>query len=992
MKKIILISLSICCSFQFLLAQPKLVEKIDKKGNEVVIPYEKYTLPNGLTIVIHEDNSDPAVYVDVTYHVGSAREEIGRSGFAHFFEHMMFQGSDHVGDDQHFKIVSEAGGNLNGTTNSDRTNYFETMPSNQLEIALWLEADRMGFLLDAVTQKKFEIQRSTVKNERGQNYDNRPYGLVNEKTYQAMYPYGHPYSWSTIGYLEDLDRVNVDDLKAFFLRWYGPNNATLTVAGDVKVEQVLKLAEKYFGPILPGPAVKNQVPMEVKLDKDRYISYEDNIKFPLLQLAYPTVPARHADEAALDILAEVFGQSKNSVIYQNLVKSQKTVQSSAEHGCRELSGSFEISAIASPGNSLVDIEKIIRNSMDEFEKKGISDEDLKRFKASYEANTINGLNSVRGKGAQLAYYQTFTGNPNYIKNDLARYMNVSKEDVMRVYKKYIKGKSAVILSVYPKGKAEMKAHEDNFTPPVINPNDANHAEYKGLVYKKATDNFDRSVKPQAGDNPVVKVPDLWKANFDNGLKIIGTRSDEIPSVTLQLTIEAGHRLETKEKAGTAQLLADIMQESTQNYSSEQMEDALAKLGSSISISAGANEIAVSVSSLTKNLDATLKLAEEILFHPKFDKEDFDLVKTQKLQAISNQVTQPVVVANNIFNKLLYGENSIMSVPAGGTTASVNSISLEDLKKYYESYFSPNISSLVVVGDITKDELLSKISFLKNWQNKKVVAPKDEAAPIVDKTRIYLINKDKAAQSEIRIGYMAMPFDATGEFYKSNLMNFVLGGAFNSRINMNLREDKGFTYGARSTFNGSKYVGPFVASAGVRANATDSSMVEFMKELSNYAASGITDEELAFTKSSIGLSDALKYETPGQKAVFLKRISDYDLSADFVDQQNNILKSISKEEIAKLAKEKLTLDKMVITIVGDKKLVYDGLAKLGYEIIELDADGKVLYDKNNQPLYPGDKKKKKGLMRIGPFFLSPIALISHNYNHPKKIFRCWVREL
>lgn len=955
MKKIILLGTCLIASLSILTAQPKLIEKVAKQGNEVVIPYEKYVLPNGLTIVIHEDHSDPAVYVDVTYHVGSAREEIGRSGFAHFFEHMMFQGSDHVGDDQHFKIVSEAGGNLNGTTNSDRTNYFETMPSNQLEIALWLEADRMGFLLDAVTQKKFEIQRSTVKNERGQNYDNRPYGLVNEKLYQAMYPYGHPYSWSTIGYLADLDRVDVTDLKQFFLRWYGPNNATLTVAGDVKPAEVLKLAEKYFGSIPQCPAVKNQVPVEVKLDKDRYISYEDNIKFPLIVLAYPTIQARHADEAALDILAEVFGQSKNSVIYQNLVKTQKTVQSNAEHGCRELSGSFEVSAVASPGNSLADIEKIIRSSMEEFEKKGVSDEDLKRFKASYEANTINGLNSVRGKGAQLAFYQTFTGNPNFIKDDMARYLKVTKEDVMRVYKQYVKNKPAVILSVYPKGKADMKAHADNFTPPVINPNDADHAEYKGLVYKKAIDTFDRSKKPLAGDNPVVKVPELWKETFGNGLKIIGSQSDEIPSVTLQLTIEAGHRLEEKAKSGIAQIMGDIMKESTQNYTAEQMEDALAKLGSSIDIASGANELTVTISSLTKNLDATLKLAEEILFRPKFDKEDFDLVKTQKLQAIANQVTQPVVVANNVFNKLLYGDNSIMSIPAGGTTASVTSISLEDLKAYYEKNFSPNISSLVVVGDISKDAVVKKLDFLKNWKSKNVVLPKEDPIPTVDKTKIYLINKDKAAQSEIRIGYMSMPYDATGDFYKSNLMNFTLGGAFNSRINMNLREDKGYTYGARSSYNGGKYTGPFIASAGVRADATDSSMVEFIKEINNYSAAGITDEELAFTKNSIGLSDALKYETPAQKAVFLKRISDYNLSADFVDKQNNILKDISKDEINRLAKDKLPMEKMVITVVGDKKLVYDGLSKLGYEIIEMDADGKVLNDKNNQPLYPGDKK-------------------------------------
>ena len=593
--------------------------------------------------------------------------------------------------------------------------------------------------------------------------------------------------------------------------------------------------------------------------------------------------------------------------------------------------------------------------MDEFEKKGVTEDDLKRYKAVYESYTINALNSVRGKGAQLAYYQTFTSNPDYIKTDLKRYLSVSKEDVMRVYKQYIKNKGSVILSVYPKGKPEMKAHEDNFTPPVINPADADHAEYKGLTYKKAIDTFDRSKMPQAGDNPIVKVPELWKESFGNGLKIIGTKSDEIPTITLQLTIEAGHRLEEKSKAGVAQLLGDIMQESTQNYSAEQMEDLLAKLGSSISVASGPNEISVTISALSKNIDATLKLAEEILFRPKFDKEDFDLVKTQKLQAIANQVTQPVVVANNIFNKLLYGENSIMSIPAGGTTASVTSITVEDVKAYYEKNFSPNISSLVVVGDISKDVLLPKIEFLKNWKSKNVQLPKDDPIQAIDKTKIYLINKDKAAQSEIRIGYMSMPYDATGEYYKSTLMNFTLGGAFNSRINMNLREDKGFTYGARTAFNGGKYAGPFVASAGVRADATDSSMVEFMKEINNYSGTGITEEELSFTKKSIGLSDALKYETPAQKAVFLKRISDYNLTTDFVEKQNNILKNITKEEINQLAKEKLPLEKMVITVVGDKKLVYDGLLKLGYEIIELDADGKVLYDKNNQPLYPTDKK-------------------------------------
>ena len=308
-------------------SQAKLEQKVVKKGNEIVIPFEKYVLPNGLTVIVSEDHSDPVVHVDVTYHVGSAREEIGKSGFAHFFEHMMFEGSDHVADKEHFKVVTESGGTLNGSTNRDRTNYFETVPSNQLEKMLWLESDRMGFLLDAVTQQKFEIQRATVKNERGQNYDNRPYGLAGEVTSKALYPYGHPYSWLTIGYVKDLNRVGVNDLKNFFLRWYGPNNATLTIAGDVNTKDVIQKVEKYFGPISRGPEVKPVQLPPVKLTKAEYVSYTDNYaKLPMLQITYPTVRDFSADMAPLACLAQVLGQGKTSFLYQNLIKTQKALR------------------------------------------------------------------------------------------------------------------------------------------------------------------------------------------------------------------------------------------------------------------------------------------------------------------------------------------------------------------------------------------------------------------------------------------------------------------------------------------------------------------------------------------------------------------------------------------------------------------------------------------------------------------------------------------
>ena len=920
----------------------KLVEKVVRKGSELVIPYEKYVLPNGLTVIVHEDHSDPIVHVDVTYHVGSAREEVGKSGFAHFFEHMMFQGSDNVGDEAHFKIISQGGGTLNGSTNRDRTNYYQTLPSNQLEIALWLEADRMGFLLDAVTQKKFEIQRSTVKNERGQNYDNRPYGLVYEKASAALYPYGHPYSWTTIGYLEDLNRGNVQDLKNFFLRWYGPNNATLTVGGDVTPAQVVKLAEKYFGPIKSGPEVQNMKLPAPVLTKDRYISYEDNVRFPMLQMTFASVPRFHADEVALDLLAEILGGGKNSILYKNLVKSEKAVQANASNPCSELGGEFSITVLPFPTQTLADMEKLVREALLEFEKTGISEDALTRFKVSFETGEINNLASVAGKTSSLANYQTLTGNANYLPNDLKRTKAVTREDVMRVYKQYIKGKHSVILSVVPKGKAETIAHADNFqTDPsgYIAPKD----QYSSLKYIKAKDTFDRSKQPASGDNPVIKVPPFWTDKAGNGIKVIGAKSDEVPRVTLLFSIKGGHKLEANYpgKAGISALTASMLNEASQKYTSEEISSELNKLGSSISFYSATDRMNVSVQTLTKNLDATLTLLEERMLRPRFDQADFDRLKKQTLEGIASQSTEASVVASNVYNKLLYGEGNIMAIPEIGTTSSVGSIMLDDVKGFYRNNFSPSITDLVIVGDIGQKEMMNKLAFLSKWEAKQVKIPLDAKIATIDKTKIYLVNKDKAAQSEIRIGYIALPYDATGEYYRTYVMNYILGDAFNSRINLNLREDKGYTYGAGSYFSGSESAGPFTAYAGVRSDVSDSSVVEFIKEIKRYSEEGITDEELAFVKSAIGQSDALNYETAYQKASFLNNIIRYKLDAGFVEEQNEILKKITKEEINALAKKHLPVDKMNIVLIGDKALIKPGLVKLGYDVIELDADGKVL---------------------------------------------------
>ncbi len=922
--------------------QTKLVEKVTKQGTELVIPYEKYVLPNGLTLIIHEDHSDPVVYVDVTYHVGSAREEIGKSGFAHFFEHMMFQGSDHVGDEQHFKIVSDAGGTLNGSTNRDRTNYFQTVPSNQLEKMLWLEADRMGFLLDAVTQKKFEIQRSTVKNEKGQNYENVPYRGALETQYKTIYPYGHPYSWLTIGYVEDLNRVDVKDLKNFFLRWYGPNNATITVSGDVKPADVVKLSEKYFGVIPRGPEVNPVVLPSVQIDKDRYVSYFDNYaKTPQLSFTYSTVPVYSREMAALQCLSQVIGQGRNSVLYQQFVKKRIAQSATAFSSLTELAGEFSMSISPMPGKDLAEIEKLYRAALDSFEARGVTEEDVVKFRGQQEAQLINGLQSVQGKGANLAQYQTLTGNPNKITELLKMYSSLSKEDVMAVYQKYIKGKGAVILSIVPKGQETMIAAANNFKVDSSIYTAPDYG-YAGLKYAKAKDNFDRSRIPAAGPNPTVKVPAFWKKDLPNGVKVIGTMNTEIPTVTFSLSIPGGHLLSSgdKSKVGLSGFFADMMGEDTKNYTAEQLAVELQKLGSTINVSSSVDAIDFTVQSLKKNFDKTLELLQERIFNPKFSQQSFDRLQAQAAQFFRQQKGQPATIASNVFAKVNYGPNHILGMSEDGTPESVKNIKLEDIGNYYTNYMTSMDAKVVVVGDITEKEVLSKLGFLDKLPKKKIALPKVETAQAVDKTKVYMVDIPKGAQTEFRVGYSTgLTYNATGDYYKSVLMNYPLGGNFNSRLNLNLREDKGWTYGARSGFSGDEYSGDFQFSSGIRADATDSALSEVMREIKEYSLQGPSDEELTFMKNAIGQNDALRYETGIQKANFIRRILDYNLPANYVDQQNKILKSMTKEQMKEMAKKYLNPDKMNILLVGDRAKIYDGVKKLGYEVIELDTDGK-----------------------------------------------------
>ncbi len=757
-----------------------------------------------------------------------------------------------------------------------------------------------------------------------------------------MYPYGHPYSWLTIGYVEDLNRVNVNDLKNFFLRWYGPNNATITIGGDVKTEEVVKLVEKYFGPIPKGPAVEKTVLPPVTLDKDRYVSFTDNYaRVPLFVKVFPTVPDYHPDQAALTCLAQILGQGKNSIFYQEMVKTQKVLQASANSSHSELAGELSFQVVPYPGKSLGFVDTLAREALLSFEKRGVTDEDIAKFKGGIESQYINRLQSVSGKVTQLAAFQTFTGNPDMIGKMLSQYLAVTKADVMRVYNTYIRGKASVNVSVLTKGQEKLLAAADNYTIDQSGYTPPSYG-YEGLVYKKPKDNFDRGKIPGNGPNPTVNVPPFWKKDLGNGIRVIGAQNTEIPTVTLFVRVPGGHLAQATDtgKIGLASMVAAMMNEDTKNYTAEQMALELQKLGSNISISSDLNGLNFTVQSLKKNLDKTLALLEERMFRPQFTQEAFSRIQKQSLESFKQMKSQPAAVAGMVWDKINYGPANILGLSENGTETTVKNLALADVQKYYDTYITSQGTKVVVVGDISMTEIEPKLSFLSKLPNKKIALPKPGPAPAIDKTKIYLVDVPKAAQTEFRVGYVTgLTYDATGEYYKAGLMNYPLGGSFNSILNANLRETRGWTYGARSSFSGDEYTGEFTFSSGIRSDATDSALSDLLRDMKAYAANGVKPEDLAFTKSAIGQRDALLYETGIQKATFISRILEYNLPANFVQTQNKILRDITKKEIDALAKKYINTDRMNILLVGDKAKILPTLQKFGYEIIELDVDGK-----------------------------------------------------
>jgi len=908
------------------------------------IDFEKYTLDNGLQVILHQDHSDPIVSLAVVYHVGSAREKVGRTGFAHLFEHMLFQQSENVGEDQFFKIVQDAGGTLNGFTFQDGTAYFEVVPKSAMETVMWLESDRMGFFKNTITESAFANQQDVVINEKRQSYDNRPYGHTRYVIFKSIFPERHPYNWQVIGEMEDLKNATVDDVKEFYEKFYGPNNATLVLAGDFQTDSAKVLIEKYFGEIKKGQEVTPMTVQNVTLPETKRFYHEDNFaNAAQLNVVWPTSEQYSDDAYALDFLANILSDGKKAPLYKVLVKEKElTSRTIAYNNAMELAGLFTINITANQGKSLNDIEKAIFEAFERLETDSITETDLERVKAGLETNFYNQLQSILNKSFQLAFYDVFAGSPGYIEKDIERIRAVTIDDVWRVYNKYIKDKPYVVTSFVPKGQLDIMV-EGSEKAAIVEEQISETVEVAEVKDEdkeidKTPSAFDRSVQPKEGTPPGLNLPETWTATLENGIKVYGIENKELPLVEFSLAIEGGHLLDIPEKNGIANLMTDIMMEGTATKTPEELEEEIDLLGSNINMYTSDLNINVRASSLSRNFDKTIVLVEEILLEPRWDEEEFDRIKTRTINDLERNQADPNYVARKIFTEKVYGKDHIMSIPVSGSPETIEGIGIEDLKRYYHDFYSPNVTHVHVVGNITKEDALKAFAGLeKKWQSKEVNIPGYPYPEEVQNASLYFIDFPDAKQSVINIGCLAMMRDDP-DYYPSTVMNYKLGGSFSGNVNLILREEKGYTYGARTYFSGSKIRGPFVATSSVRTNVTYESVQIFKEEMEKYRE-GISEEDLEFTKNSLIKSNARAMETLWSKMGLLTTMSTYGWDVTYKKEEEDIIRNMTLDQHRELAQKYIDPDKMIYVIAGDATTQFNELKGAGFdEVYLLDKEG------------------------------------------------------
>ena len=883
----------------------------------ISIDCEKFTLPNGLDVILSPDRSLPVAAVNVWYHVGSKDEDAGKTGFAHLFEHVMFEGSKNY-DASYFDPLQKVGANLNGSTTPDRTNYWENVPSNYLELALWLESDRMGYLLEVLTERKLDVQRDVVKNERRQNYENRPYGMAPMLLQPALFPAPHPYNWTTIGSPEDLDNASLEDVKDFFRRFYTPNNASLAIAGDFDMGEARALAERYFGDIPAGPEPDRVGRADAALTGTVEMETTDRVQLPRLYMAWPTVPAFSERQPALDLLAAILGDGRSARLYRRLVQETRAARDvRVYHHDQEIAGEFMVQATANPDHSLDELEGEIREQIRRIAGGEVEEGELQRAKNRIQASHVFQLERVGGFGGradQLNYYSVMAGDPRFINQDMERYAAATAEDV----------------------SAAARSLGDGMAKLAIRPQ-AERALSRTAV--------DRTAAPAPAKPPAFVPPTPSRARLANGLNVLHIEKRGLPTVAFGLALKGGAALDPQGRAGLTHLTAAMLPEGTATRNSAEISEGVEFLGSHLRASAGREHVLVVSDGLASTWRDALEIMADICLNPSFPEREFERVRANLLTDLRRVSDSPAGISARAVRGVMFGADTPYGHPITGYERSVSETSADDLRAHFRASFNPSAATLMFVGDISEFEALAAAeSAFGGWRGVSdsggdAFIPPD--APPAERTTIYLADKPGAAQSVIRTGHLTIP-RRDPRFMPMQLMNYIFGGQFGARLNMNLRQDKGYSYGYMSSIDWS--LGPSMLAAGgaVETDVTKEAVIETLKEFDQIRREKpISDGEFTDAVDGVLRSLPSMFETQHRILDSLPRMVIHDLPDDYFVQFPNMVSAVSLADVRAAAADMLDFAHLKIVIAGDAAAAEPGLRELGIPIIRVDYEGRRL---------------------------------------------------
>lgn len=883
------------------------------QAEAIEIPFEKFVLDNGLTLIVHEDHKAPIVAVNVWYHVGSKNERPGKTGFAHLFEHLMFNGSENYNDD-YFQVLERLGAtDLNGTTSNDRTNYFQNVPTSGLDAVLWMESDRMGHLLGAIDQARLDEQRGVVQNEKRQG-ENQPYGRAFNLIVENTFPAGHPYSWPVIGSMEDLDAASLEDVKDWFRSYYGPNNAVIVLAGDIDAETARQKVEQYFGWIPPGPPVAAQDVWVPKMEGEHRHVMQDRVPQGRVYKVWNAPEWGSADGDYLGIAADVLADGKSSRLYKRLVyDDQIATDVNAFAYLREIAGSFIIMATARPGADLAEVEQAVDEEVERFLAEGPTPTELERSQTSSRAEFLRGIERIGGFGGKsdvLAQSEVFGGRPDSYKLQRERVENATVELVHDAARRWLSD-GVYVLEVHP--FAELAAGGED---------------------------VDRSAVPAVDAPPAPEFPRIQRTELSNGLEVVLAERHTLPLVRFNLVVDAGYAADQHGTLGTASLAMNMLDEGTATRDALEISDELDLLGATLGTGSNLDVSFVGLAALKANLDESLALFADVILNPSFPEPDVERLKRQQLAAIQREKATPFQMALRVFPPLVYGDDHAYGIPftGSGTEASVESLTRDDLAAFHETWFKPNNAKLVVVGDVTLDGLRPKLEQLfDDWETGDVPT-KNIAEVEQPSSAVYLIDRPGSIQSIIIAGHLFPP-KANPDETAIELMNTILGGSFTSRINMNLREDKHWSYGAGSAVVDALGKRPFFAYAPVQTDKTAESIAELQTELHGILGENpLTAEELAKAKDSQTLTLPGRWETMGAVGNSIVEIVRFGLPDDHWQSYADRVRAVGLDEVAAQARERVLPEHIVWVVVGDRSQIEEPIRALGIgEIQFIDAD-------------------------------------------------------